>query len=278
MHLFGSTQSLPQVPQSPLRLTALLDDPDPSPREIEDVIHSDPALTAGVVKAASSAVFGRSRPATSVREATLVLGNRSLRSLAVAMWTNSLVCDASHKSRLDLKRFAKNGSYVGATASFLSRNTKDLTPPVAWTPEELYAAGVLHNVLFGLLSFTDPQEFDRIYELAERHKTSLRHTFLAVHEHPIGTLAARASEALGLPGQFLTVAENIEDPTASEFAPTALTILHVARSIAEADTHGLEHWPLDIPPSGPVARAFSPDEQTIAQAVAFARTNLVLAA
>lgn len=243
-YLFGSAPHLPQIPKSPLRLSELLDSPDAAHTEIEAVVHADPALTASVLKAASSAVFGRSRPVTNVREAIMVLGYRSLRSLAVALWTNALVCESTHRSKLDKERFAKNGNFVGALASGLYRQRLKTCIAQTWTPEDLFAAGVLHEILFGLLSYVAPEEFDLLHDLAQEKSVSLRQTFLMAYSRPIQDLAPRAADALGLPDLFLATAERLDDPLNELETSIPMACLHLARATAEANSMGLPPWPV----------------------------------
>lgn len=267
-HLFGCTSNLPQVPQSPLRLSALLDAGDPDVKLVEETILSDPALTAGVIKAASSAAFGRQKPVGSVKDGVMVLGQRALRSLAIALWTSSLVCDASHKSHLDTKRFAANGSFVGALASTIQRQGALRS---VWSADELFAAGVLHNVLFGLLSYADPREFDRLYELAQTGSISLNQAFLMVHGRDVSELAERATHALGLPAIFLLTNVHISDPAAAEDLEMPISILNVAKGLAESNGLGLVPWNVAYEPSERVRTVLSLSPAELEEAVALAR-------
>lgn len=242
-HLFGNAEALPQIPDSPLRLAQLLEAPDPSPSQIEEIIHSDPALTAGVLRMASSAIYARPRPVTTIREATALLGHKALRSLAVGLWTNALIGCKAPRSKLDLTRFANNGNFVGTLARLIHAELKIEPVDGEWTGEELLAAGALHNVMFGLLSHVSPEAFDKIFRLAEGHQTSLDQTFLMIHGHPISDLAARTAYALGLPDFFVHVTlasgKVVEEATRSQLC------LQTAKLIAESRGIGLEGWQIE---------------------------------
>lgn len=207
--LFGSAEALPQASQSPLRLSGILDDPDPSLAEIETVVLADPGLTLAIIKAASSAMYARSRPVTFVREAVTVLGYRSLRSIAVALWTSSLVTNSNHETCFNATRFAEDGALVGMMAARLHTPTED------WATEEVYAVGLLHDLSTGLLSLLAPETYNTLYRLAEQKTAALPTVFQALYGKSISTLGNRAASTVGLPDKFLRpFAESAEEESA----------------------------------------------------------------
>jgi HD-like signal output (HDOD) protein len=241
-YLFGHTESLPELPDSPLKLAQLIESSDPNPAEIEALILADPALTAGIIKASSSALYARANPVTTVREAVTILGHRSIRALAIALWTNSLSRATNNKSYLTAHRFAQNGNTVANLAANLSvkQNAKG-----ALNQEELLAAGALHNVLFGLLSFADYTTYNEIHDQAQHVKVTLDQVFLMHYGEPIGSLAPRAAHALGLP-EFFVNSVNIINTPISEQDPSQ-ACLTTAKAIAETQTLGLGDWEVTLP-------------------------------
>ncbi|MBX3114092.1 MAG: HDOD domain-containing protein [Fimbriimonadaceae bacterium] len=238
-HLFGSATALPQIADSPLRLAELLDSGDPSPAKIDDIVLNDPALTAGLIRAASSALYARQKQVTTVREAVSVLGFRSLKSLSIALWTNALMSCGRPGSLLDIHRFASNGNFVGSLASQLVTELHISPTDGEWSAEELLAAGALHNVLFGLLSYVAPDAFNDVYKLAESHNATLDQTFSMMFGYPISELAERAAFALALPEFFtkVCVASNATEPET-----TSHLCLQIAKQYAESTGHGLAPW------------------------------------
>lgn len=241
-YMFGHSESLPELPDSPLKLAQLLENGNPNPNQVEELILADPALTAGIIKAASSALYARAKPVTTVREAVTILGHRSLRALAIACWTNSLTRINNNKSCLTAQRFAKNGNAVANLAASLAQS---LGMKGAWNQEELLAAGTLHNVLFGLLSYVDADTYNQIHNLAKGANVTLDQVFLMNYGEPIGTLAPRAATALGLPEFFITTVNVVNTPQDS-LDPT-LACLSTAKSLAETQTLGLGDWQIPLP-------------------------------
>lgn len=237
---FSRAESLPQSSKSPLRLSQLLDDGDASAQAIESVVLQDPALTAGVLKAASSAMFGRARPCATVRDAVMVLGFRNLRAIAVALWTKALVTEGTHRSQMDRDRYAHNGAFVGNLAALILREAHANGQKSGWSPEELYAAGVLHHVGAGLLSLLRPEVFDPLYLVAQAKNIRLHQTFLMHYGHSLDELGASALRTMGLPDQFVLALEQLDTREVEAEHQIPLAALALARLTAETEGLGLE--------------------------------------
>lgn len=82
--LITGTLELAALPQTTARLLQLVEEPDVEASRLLRVIELDPALTANLLKLCNSAYYGRRREAGTVDEALLVLGTRTVVTLAFA--------------------------------------------------------------------------------------------------------------------------------------------------------------------------------------------------
>ena len=73
-HIMAQVRSFPGMPATAARLMPLLQNPDSSAAEIEDVLRYDPGLTANILKLTNSAYFGLHSRVSSVRQAIMLLG------------------------------------------------------------------------------------------------------------------------------------------------------------------------------------------------------------
>ncbi|MBX3112282.1 MAG: HDOD domain-containing protein [Fimbriimonadaceae bacterium] len=271
--MFGGASALPQPSKSPLRLAAMLEAGEPKQSEIEQVVLSDPALTAGLLRSASSAAFGRQRQVTTVREAVMVLGFRSVRSLAVALWTQALVSEGKHSSRLDLDRFSRGSFVTGCLASDLFAGSKP-TDEGRWTAEEVFSLGVLARLGLGLLSLLAPDEFDDVYGLAKEAAVSLEQAFTDRHGQSVATLAALASEAMGLPDGLVQAMQTYAGAPGEPAAEDACRFVHAARRLVDGQGLGVVPWTVTADTDGsPVPDCGTIDmEPSLSRAVAAATT------
>lgn len=82
--LISQANELTALPQSTMKLAALVGAKADNVTEVADVVAFDPALTFKLIRAANSAFASRSEPVTTVRDAVERLGTAQVFSLAVA--------------------------------------------------------------------------------------------------------------------------------------------------------------------------------------------------
>lgn len=82
--LITATHELASLPQTTARLLELLEDPTVEAVQLLDVIGRDPGLTANLLRLCNSAYYGRRREVGTLLEALVMLGNRTVLTLAFA--------------------------------------------------------------------------------------------------------------------------------------------------------------------------------------------------
>jgi len=78
-----ATGALPSPPGVGMEILRIIQNENCSVDELAKVIQSDPALTGRLLQIANSALFGSGRPCATIKEATMRLGLRSVRSVAL---------------------------------------------------------------------------------------------------------------------------------------------------------------------------------------------------
>ncbi|MEZ5163677.1 MAG: HDOD domain-containing protein [Fimbriimonadaceae bacterium] len=248
---FGSADKLPQASASPLQLSSLLDSSEASNTEIEALIQSDPALTASILKAASSAAYGRTKPVTTIREAVMVLGFRAIRYLAVALWTTALLTETQHDTHFDPKRFANNGVFIGTLAAKLF-NQSDEAKASGWTTEEMYAAGILSNIPIGLISLMAPGLYNELFTVAQAKECSLEVVFNAMYGKPLNSLGIHAMTVLGIPEAFIHAQGHLDHPESAEEIAAPVHILAYSKLQADYCGFGVSEWEIEFSSSDPL--------------------------
>ncbi len=77
-------KQLPPLPASIVKIEAIYHDPDSSFHEMSKVLETDPLLTADILKAANSPLYGFSREMTSVSQVVSLFGMGTIRGFALA--------------------------------------------------------------------------------------------------------------------------------------------------------------------------------------------------
>lgn len=147
---------IPQVVSEVLRLT---DDPYVGSRALEQTIEREPGVSAKLLRVASSAYYG-GQPVPSISRAIGVLGMNTIRSLVVSVAYHQNMSAKPQAACLDKVEFWKHSLAVATTARVLG---KLKNPGLA---EELYCAGLMHDVGILILDRFCPDLLDMSYEKA----------------------------------------------------------------------------------------------------------------
>lgn len=135
------SQRLPTLPVVVQRVLRMVNDPDVSIAKLVGVIGSDQSLSLRLLRLANSAFYGLSCEVVSVRHAVVLLGLKTVRSLVLAIWTQTYVAGARANAEMDLlKSMFLHGLAAAAAASDIGgRLGKGLE-------EDCFVGGLLHDI------------------------------------------------------------------------------------------------------------------------------------
>jgi len=189
---------LPSVPHVALKLLNLLNISNINLQKIEEVILSDQALTAKILKIANSAFYGLRRQIQLVNEAINVLGFKTLKDIVII----ASVRDVYKVFGLIEKKIWEHG--VGV--SFASGILTDFVPIVK--KDEANLAGLLHDVGKIIINNNFPQEYANCMNIVNQNKIN----FLDVERELFGFDHAEAggmlAEKWGFADELKTVILN----------------------------------------------------------------------
>ncbi|MBS1715134.1 MAG: HDOD domain-containing protein [Armatimonadetes bacterium] len=280
---FRSAESLPDLPASALQLCDAIDKGDAETGQLEKIILSDPAITGSVLKAANSALYGgKSNNASTVKGAILLLGQKAIRSIAVSVWVQSLVHQSKGSPKFDPAKFAAHSMFVGFLSKYLlSTVTRTKSVKSAWTPDELFAAGVLHDLGIGLLASIDAKLYEAAQSFAAANGKSLNQSFLEVTGRSVDILSVAAAQAWKLPDLFVDVLMGQSEPLLADKEVDALCCVNYAEYLAQRTGYALSDWRVEavIEPEVEERVGLSPDDVSdVLELVAGLTTEFVAAA
>lgn len=168
----------------------LAEDERSAAMDLATVISSDQALTSKLLKLSNSAYYGYARRISNVREAVILLGMRTVRSVAIS----SAIIEAFRVPELerggfDQDLFWAHSVSVGLVAELIARETRIARP------EDAFTAGVLHDVGKLAMMLAEPKLFGEVVDLVHHEDMKYRDAELAVfeigHEHVGSRLSQR---------------------------------------------------------------------------------------
>jgi putative nucleotidyltransferase with HDIG domain len=157
--VIGQLESLPTLPSVATRLLRLTaDSSTASARAVSQIIESDQALTARILRLVNSAYYGLGRPIGTVAEAVVLMGLDTIRHNVLSVQVFGLL-SATGSRQFDRKAFWKHSVAVGCCAELLAEHLG------GQERDEAFAAGLLHDIGKVALDFCFPVEFARAMEL-----------------------------------------------------------------------------------------------------------------
>lgn len=150
---------LPSPPGAALQVLRLAQQEDVSLTQVAETLSSDPALSVRILKYANSALVGVSREITTLREAVVLLGMRSVRMMALSF---SLISTRDPRAcpGFDYARFWSHSVGHAVAARHLAKSRGGLAP------EEAFAAGLLASIGKLVFAVAMPAEYSEILEHA----------------------------------------------------------------------------------------------------------------
>jgi HD-like signal output (HDOD) protein len=151
-----TVKELPAMPNVVGRILELLSCPDSAMTELADVISHDQALVARLIKVSNSAFYGRGQKISTLSQAVVMLGTRTIRSLVVAASTRSL--------------FPTDNTAIGMWGQSLWRHSVEcglasrrVAERIRYAdPEEAFIGGILHDVGKIVMLLNMPDEYRRV--------------------------------------------------------------------------------------------------------------------
>ncbi len=213
------------------RILEITEDDRFSAHELAQVIATDQALSAKMLRLSNSAYYGFPRTISTVRDAVVLLGFRAVRSATLA----SCVIDVMEgTTNLDYHDFWHFSVTVGMLAELLGRTTDSHKKH----QNEAFTGGVMHNIGRLALDQHFPEALNESLAYANEHRVDLHQAQRTV----IGFDDARLGGALTLHWNFpqaLVDAVAGHATEGSKLSDRQSAAAHVARARLFAHSYGL---------------------------------------
>ena len=135
---------LTSIPEIAMRIRNMLDDIDQDIDGIVNVISTDAAIAAKMIKTGNSAFYRGANPCEDVKSAILRIGTNTSRQLVLSFTIRHLFSTSSPVLKEIMQESWEHSITVAAIAYALARSTRE------FCPEEALLAGLLSNI--GVLS------------------------------------------------------------------------------------------------------------------------------
>jgi putative nucleotidyltransferase with HDIG domain len=225
--LVQQIDSLPTLPTILQRVTEMVNNPKTSALQLSRVILDDQAMTARLLRLVNSPFYGFPRRISTVTEAVTILGFHAVRNLVLTASVVDLL-SANESSDFSPTKLWEHSVAVAVAGGLLARYTRHDDR------EELFVAGLLHDVGKLVLYQFAPADFVKALTLARREDLALREaeqrTFGYSHDQ-VGRLLV---ERWKLPVRLAEAIAYHHRPEVAQLAKREAAMVHLADILARA--------------------------------------------
>lgn len=203
---------LPPMPQVASRAIAMVEDPDTTAVDLTDLLSTDTALAARVLKIANSAMFSRQREITTLNQAIMIIGFKALKGVVVAATLRQLNKEFGRMQQL----VWENSIGTALAAMLIARKLHKRYI------EEIFLLGLLHSLgqIVLLVQTETARDYKKVIDLiksAGLDFVSAEQQFFGFAHPLIGALVAKkwnfSSDTCQI---ILHYKDPIEEPPANE--------------------------------------------------------------
>ncbi|MFH1845396.1 MAG: HDOD domain-containing protein [bacterium] len=155
--LISRTNELAALPTSVVRILELLDDITVGADRVLTVIDKDPALTANLLKLCNSAYYAMPRKIGNTREALILLGNKTVLTLAFASSMGNIMRGPLLGYGLGREQLWQHALATALAASYLASETR-----IHELSDRAFTAGLLHDIGKLLLNDLLTEQVDQL--------------------------------------------------------------------------------------------------------------------
>lgn len=235
--LVGSIRTLPAAPGVYLALTRALEDPRTTMPGVGNIIAQDPALSAHVLRIASSGYFSNGARMENIAQAVTRLGLELVRGLVVQ--------ESARTTLLRAPRPALSAAIarVQTEALLAARIARRIAPDRA-RADAAFTATLLHSVGRLVIASRVPDAFALVSRRAEAERRPVHEIEVEELGVTYGAIGARLLDAWGLSSAIVRAVEHQHSPSAAAkddlalLVPLVVAVTFVAERKGDAPTEG----------------------------------------
>ena len=221
LNILAKVKLFPSMPGAATKLLKLIDVPDTTAAQIEQILRYDPGLTANLLKLANSAYFGLPCKVGSVRQAVVLLGWKRLIQLVMASCVNAVMGEPVPGYDLSAGELWRHSIAVSVAAEDLAKELK------ISASEEIFTAALLHDVGKLVLGGFVKEDIEKIEIEASRGISFevAEHIVLGSDHAEIG---AQILKNWSFPTELVNAVRWHHNPDSAGKADTLVDIVHAA--------------------------------------------------
>lgn len=221
--LLETAHTLPTLPQVVKHILETLNDDNANADSLVQQLNTDPAIVARLLAAANSSAFGLSSQVASTRQAILVLGLATVRSITLA---TALVERFAHVGGFDGRQFWRHSLGVATCARSIAERT-------GCHPEAAFSAGLLHDIGQLLMATAAPEATALAGKRMNETGISITAAEEAIFGYDHAAVGAALAQRWRLPGDITCGIRAHHAPDSGEDGEIG-DLIHIAEVLSHA--------------------------------------------
>lgn len=221
-------RDLPTLPATVIRITQIVNNPKASARDLARIITDDQVLTARLLRLVNSSFYGFPQRISTVTGAIVLLGFDAIRNLLLSTSIFKLFKAGSRDLRFRLDAFWDHSVGCALGAKIVATHLR------YEQVEELFVAGLLHDIGKVLELLYLPQDFERVAERVEADNILIEEAEREIWGFGHAELGAALADAWRLPAKLVEVIGFHHTPDRALSFPLETSIVHVADILCRA--------------------------------------------
>lgn len=220
--LIDKINSLPSLSPVIQHIISVVSNHDCSASDVVDAIKLDPAIAGKVLRLANSAYFGMPKTVSSLKNAVVILGQKTIHSLVISASLLSQI-KGSRELPFDGIRFWKHSIAVAMTCESIA---KHLLRYESIDPGEVFCAGILHDIGKLIIGVYSPDLIKIVYDQVHKNNTPYYLNEDQDTSHEI--LGALIAKKWNFPTSLINAIKFHHAPMRAEYFEKTVAIVHIA--------------------------------------------------
>lgn len=224
-NLIKKVNDLPSLPIVTMQVMKLTDDPKTSILDLANTILQDQALTAKILRLANSAFYGFARSISTITDAIVILGFKSIRDLVLA----ASVYDVANK---ELKGYALAKGELWKQSIISAMLARKIAKKIKYhSTDEAFVAGLLHDIGKVVINLYVNEAYKEILAKVENEKIP----FLVAEKEILGfdhaEVGAYVARKWNLPESLVNTIAFHHNPSEAPGDKQQCAIVHISDAI-----------------------------------------------
>lgn len=220
--IVAAVNDLPALPHVVVKVMQLSEDPDSTAQDINNVLTQDQSMTARVLRLANSAFYGFPRRISTVTDAVVLLGFRTIRSIVLAASVSEILNQEIGGYALEPGELWRHSQSSAIAARIIAKRIKYPAVDVAYT------AALLHDIGKVILNNNMKEVYREVVEKVENTDVPFNEVEIEIMGFDHAQVGAQVAEKWNLPPELVEAIMFHHEPEKTTINKKLTAIVHIA--------------------------------------------------